>query len=217
MVTAGALAHAASWTHRVSTSGSRIEVRFADGRRLDSQQIAGTLNRLGSVWNAGTASAVEADRAYAAQEFYAFCVSWLKSLPGVVVNRPAYLGVGGRWRHPSEWAMLAAEAGLQIRPYRLPGQGWSTSSLQPRSSAGGRTVIVLNDAVFGLASDNPLAQSCGRLARLADADLLGVDLIPDRDGTWRFADATPCPDLRIGGAPLLDSLSAMLGEEAALR
>jgi hypothetical protein len=215
LVTAGALAHAARWSHHVSTSGSSIEVTLADGRHLRSRDVVGTLNRLGAVWNAGTAWAVETDRSYAAQEFYAFCVSWLRCLPGATINRPACLGLGGRWRHPSEWAVLAGEAGLALTEYRMPDPSASAGGVSGPQIAGRRTVVVVGDAVFGVSPDHPLARSCRRLARRADADLLGVDLVVDPAGTWRFAGATPCPDLRIGGAPLLDTLTQMLAGRAA--
>jgi hypothetical protein len=49
-----------------------------------------------------------------------------------------------------------------------------------------------------------------RLARLADTDLIGIDLDRHADGSLTFADATPQPDLRIGGTALLDQLHARL-------
>jgi hypothetical protein len=52
-----------------------------------------------------------------------------------------------------------------------------------------------------------------RLARLAGASLLGVEFGPG----WTFAAASPTPDLRAGGTPLLDLLASSLGAAAASR
>jgi len=49
-----------------------------------------------------------------------------------------------------------------------------------------------------------------RMAETAGMALLGVMLEPGPGGTWRVAAATPRPELRPGGAPLLDALDRVL-------
>jgi hypothetical protein len=53
--------------------------------------------------------------------------------------------------------------------------------------------------------------ACVRLAALADTPLLGIELARGRGG-WSFVDASPWPDLTVGGEALLDALGAALRE-----
>jgi len=54
-----------------------------------------------------------------------------------------------------------------------------------------------------------LAAGAARLAEAVGAQTLGVDLVR-ADGRWVFAGATPLPDLRAGGPPVLDALAQVL-------
>ncbi|HYR63113.1 MAG TPA: hypothetical protein VET24_10855 [Actinomycetota bacterium] len=206
LVTSGALAHARRWVHRVTTGGAHVEVTLHDGRTFDSRRVRGALNRLVGVYNAGTFAAAAGDREYATQEFYAFLVSSLHCLPGSVLNPPGYLGLSGRCRHESEWAVLAASAGLPTTPYRMPAPPVPPLAGRPAR----RSVVVLGDLVFGVPDAAGLRDGCRRLAALAGTELLGVDLEVDDAGGWRFAAATPQPDLRLGGTPFLEALAARL-------
>jgi hypothetical protein len=208
LVTSQALACASRWVHYVGDEGASGEVTLDDGRTISSLHVQGVLNRLGFLWNDRTASAVAAERDYATQEFYAFCVSWLTCLPGPVVNRPSYGGPGGQWRHDSEWTLLAARAGLPTTPY----QDRSERSCPPTSdvSAVAQTVVVLGEQVFGGTPGWHLADACSRLRGLAATDVLGVSFDLDASGAWKFHSATPLPDLRLGGAGLLDALARRL-------
>jgi hypothetical protein len=50
-----------------------------------------------------------------------------------------------------------------------------------------------------------------RLAQLAETHLLGIELgFNASANAWMFAQATPLPDLTVGGEPLLDALAAEL-------
>ena len=66
------------------------------------------------------------------------------------------------------------------------------------------------DHVLGTPLPPATQGACRRLARLAGADLLGIDLVADPAGRWKFAGANPLPDLRLGGPPLLDALAQLL-------
>jgi hypothetical protein len=55
-----------------------------------------------------------------------------------------------------------------------------------------------------------LASSCTALAARTGTPLLGVTLAVEADGQPWFAGATPLPDLRLGGDPLLDGLARAL-------
>jgi hypothetical protein len=51
---------------------------------------------------------------------------------------------------------------------------------------------------------------CARLAQLSATDLLGIDFNLTWTGDWVFRNATPQPDLRLGGEALLDALAIAL-------
>lgn len=205
----------ARWRHWVNAGGAGFSVTLSDGRTIDSQDIRGVLNRLQVIPSAYLMLARPADRDYALQELTAFFLSWLYSLPGPVVNRPSAQGLAGEWRHPSEWVALSARAGL-------PAPAWRQSCFQApdcdgfcgppvRAGSTRSTLLVLQGSVIGASLPQDLVSAVQRLAALAGTELLGVDLARWPDGQWRLAGATPMPDLRAGGAVLLDALAKVLG------
>jgi hypothetical protein len=201
------------WRHQIGRGGAEIDITFSDGRTIRGSAISGALNRLVSA-PAAYLSAVPADRDYAAQEFFALFMSWLHCLPGTVLNRPTSQGLSGHWRHRSEWAVLAARAGLRTLPYRMTSREvapdlWLDGS--PPNGGTIRNVIVMEGHVIGAPPLPDVVAGCRRLAELSRTGLLGIDLIRDPDGSWLFAAATPQPDLRVGGIPLLDTLATLLG------
>ena len=114
LVTTSALACARAWEHRLDEDGTRLAFELEDGRRFRSSEIEGVLNRLVSAPLEIVEHAVAADREYAVAESGAFYLGWLHGLRGVI-NRPTPQGLCGAWRHASEWAVLAAKAGLRRR------------------------------------------------------------------------------------------------------
>src|SRR5262245_11465820 len=141
----------------------------------------------------------------------ALFLSWLEALPGPVVNPATPQGLCGRWRHPSEWAVLAAKAGLAAMPHRQsdetdPDRAW----LSP-PTPGAVTVFAVGEAAVGSPQvPAPVREACVRLARAAGEVLLGADLLPAADGSWRLLTASPTPDLTRGGEPLIEALAQVL-------
>lgn len=205
LVTSGMLAHALTWSHSVSGHQASVEIGLADGRKIRSDAVSGVLNRLINAPDRPTPpSAAESE--YARQEWSAFFVSWLHALPGPMLNRPRPAGLSGAHRGIAEWTALAVQAGLPVKPCRLP----VATSPAPLGGAPGRSWVI-GDTVLGLASfDLQLANACRRLATRADCRLLGIDFERDDRGVWRFAGATPFPHLREGGPPLLRALATAL-------
>jgi len=207
------LAGATLFEHRLDANGVQLEIGLADGRVLSSRHIRGTLNRLIAPSPDLIRHAVATDLEYAQAELYACYLSWLHGLPGIVINRPHPLGLCGAWRHPSEWACRAADAGLSVKPYRqsadatsIPIQGALDSSMMRIN------VIALGDQIFGASVPAGVASSCSRLAQEAGVELLGIELLTNNLGEWLFADATPIPALNIGGEPFLERLADVLTE-----
>lgn len=216
LVTSTGLGTATRWVHRLGphgANGGELEVSLADGREIRSGEVNGVLNRLLSAWNPQIGHARAGDREYAIQEIHAFHVSWLQSLPGPMLNRPHMGGLSGRWRYIPEWLGLGARAGLPTRPSPLdPDQ---TPPWLASREENVRTVITVGGQVLGAPSAG-LVDGCRKLARLSATPLLGTsfreDATPNR---WHLVGATPHPDLRLGGEPLLDALAAALSRTRA--
>ncbi len=217
LVSAESLARGRRWEHRVGADGAAVRLELADGRVLDGQDVRGVLNRLTHA-PVGHLAATR-DHDYMTQEFTAFFMSWLYALPGPILNRPTPQGLGGRWRHSSEWVLLASSAGLPTPPYRL-----SSADEHDELDAGERSlfpagtptqqVVVVGESAFAPHSVPAyIRECCVRLAADAETPLLGVDFAHGPGGGWAFAGATPLPDLRAGGAPLLDALARALRAE----
>jgi len=210
LVLAEGLNHAIRWEHRLDARGIHLKLTLADGRVIDVSQVRGAVNRV--LFPAPlTRWAASADYDYIQAELHAFYLSWLKSLPGVVLNRPTATGLCGAWLHASEWAFRAGRAGLPMRPYRQGAQERpEPGDRRPLAEAPSRRVIVFDDQVFGAPVPADVVRGCKKLARAVDTAILGIDFRVDACGQWQFCDATPCPDLCVGGLPLLQSLARVL-------
>jgi hypothetical protein len=206
LITASTLAASQRWVHRVNSTSSDVEIRLPGGRTLDSRRVRGYLNRLTLGWNPLVSAARQPDQEYARGEWYSFLVSSLHCLGGVGANPPHGQGLSGRWRHPSEWMVLAARAGLATAACTVPAEAMGPHL----GTASRRTLIVVGDQVMGAGHDPRLAVAARRLAELSGAAILGVELDFEPDTGWRFVGATPQPDLRLGGPALLDALARHL-------
>jgi hypothetical protein len=203
LVSPRALVCALRTVHRVDRRGACFDIALADGRTLDSRNLDGVLNRLAVVPVDHLRVAPDSEARYAGEEVSALVLSWLACIAPVCLNRTTPRGLAGALRAPSEWTIMAAHAGLATPPVRLSSRAAAFPALP---SSARRSVIVLGAHVFGHAVPPPVGKACGALARMADTDLLGIELDVAPDGAHRFAGATPLPDLRIGGSPLLDAL-----------
>lgn len=207
IITAEALAYNLRFEHRISANRPSANITLADKRVLDSALIRGTLNRLQLVPSAHLRGASATDRQYAEQELYALTLSWLYGLPGRTLNRPTPQGLSGQWRHRSEWLWLAAQARLSIAPYQQ--SDLREAPAVPARSAT-HTLIIVKDICCGPPVPASVADGCVCLAQLSGTDLLGLDFHVTPAGDWIFTHATPLPDLRFGGAALLDALAGAL-------
>ena len=158
-----------------------------------------------------------ADREYAMQELTSFYLSWLQALPGVVINRPEPQGFCGRWRHSSEWAVLALRAGLPAPPYRQTVDDDPASGYRSLAPIGAKveTVIALEGKLFGAEVPEVTAHACLRLAQLAESDLLGITLFQAANGIWKFAAATPYPDFKNAGPELIEHMASVFASKGA--
>ena len=213
LVTAESLLQGCTWEHRVGAAKPSIVVTLADGRVITNETVRGTLNRLTHVPMQKLAGAPDHD--YAAQEYAAFFMSWLYALPQPMLNSTAVQGLSGAWRHASEWVSLAAQAGLPTPHYRQTSEDTIDERREMRTlfPAGSPTTlfITVGDRVVGPEVQPEIRAGCLRLAQLAQTRLLGIELATDSSSnSWVFAGATPMPDLRAGGEPLLDALAAEL-------
>lgn len=213
LVTAEMLTTNATWEHTVGVNGADFNVTLADGRIIDNRYVSGVVNRLTHVPLQHLNGAPDFE--YATQEYTAMFMSWLQALPSPIFNAPHGHGLSGAWRHVSEWVWLAAQAGLPAPPYRQTSHDEIDEATQLRRIVPDGTpttmAITLGDQVFGPALPPRISAACRELARISQTPLLGIELtIGPPHGLWTFAGATPMPDLRLGGEPLLNELARQL-------
>lgn len=213
LVTAEMLPYSLKWDHRLGAAGASTSITLADGRVIKSDAMRGVLNRLTSVPLQHLAGTPDYD--YATQEFAAFFMSWLYTLPQPILNRADAQGLCGAWRHISEWVWLAARAGLPTPAYRQTSDDQIDETLELRRlfpvGTPTTSAIVVGDRVVAPSLPQGIRAGCLRLAHLSQTPLLGIELTKGAfNGTWTFAGATPMPDLCLGGEPLLDALAAEL-------
>jgi hypothetical protein len=204
ILTPEALVHALHWEQRLDRDGratSRI-VRHT-GLAIDGAAVQGVVNRAAALPMIHLARARAEDRAYAASEWAALVSSWLSSLDNVV-NLPVPPSLAGSARSAAEWRWLAAGAGLDIEVCHVGEEAPGTTS----PGAAAVRVVVLDDRVFG---DVPpeIRQACVHLREASGDRLIGLGFAVSAGGP-RFLDATPLPDLMVGGEELLDHLSEAL-------
>ncbi|HXB99246.1 MAG TPA: hypothetical protein VNU74_02520 [Terriglobales bacterium] len=218
LILAESLAYGSLWEHRLDSGGTHLKIVLPDRRTLCSSRIRGAVNRLLAPAPGITERAAVSDKEYAQAELQAFYLSWIKGLPGVVINRPTPIGLCGSWYHPSEWAYRASHSGLPIAPYRHSAHDAPEKCYRPLVPQGATmlNVIVFRGEVFGAQLPEPTLSACAKLADASETEMLGMGLYADENGEWTFANATPCPDLSVGGVPLLQRLAKALtqGEPA---
>jgi hypothetical protein len=200
LITPEQLVCATRMVQRIGSGHTSVELGLTDGRTFSSDHVAGVLNRMRTVPTAHIAHAAPTDRDYAAGEWTALVVSMMSSLPNVI-NRAHPLGLSGHSRHISDWTELAQRAGLPTVSYRHG---------TPRLRVGPvEWTIVFDSAVYGMADyENAVI----RLGKASGTRLLGVGFVT-QERERRFAGATPLPDLRVGGEPLVDALADAFNRE----
>jgi hypothetical protein len=185
--------------HTVGRAGASVAVRLADSSVL-GPDLRGTLNRVLRIPRDHLAATGDADREYVLAELQAVLTSVLVALPGVVVGRANPRGLGGAWWRPAEWMVAAARAGLTTVGYRSGG-----CDEHGRTS----TVLVVADQVVtpDLVLPKDVEAACRALACAHGGGVLGLDLVTD---SWELVGATPWPDLRLGGEPVVQALHSAL-------
>ena len=209
LVSAAMLVHDCRWEHRVGVAGASSRLVLGDGTVLDPTTVDGVVNRLCWLGAEGFAGASARDREYATGELNALGLSWLESLGGRVVNRPAGNGLAGSWRRMAEWRGLARTVGLPVAPY---------DSDEPEVTTGetDRVVLVLDGEVIeggGPTRPGPELTPAGRdalaaLQRASGLDLLGVHLVTGERLVLRSASFLP--SMSLFGEAGLDALHKAL-------
>jgi len=215
LVGVGELLRAQRWEHRLNADEVNTRITLADGRTIEHDAVRGVLNRFTYIDQRYFSAAPRDDQIYATQEMTALFMSWLAALPCPVLSRGGAQGLSGSWRHQSEWTYIAAQAGLPTRPYRQNADGESSAFNYAQELAAipkfNCTIFVVGDRIVPPQFVNlpsAVEESCRRFGELSRTELLGIEFTCD--GSWTFVSATPQPDLRAGGAPLLDALHCAL-------
>jgi hypothetical protein len=193
------------WLHSVSSRGAGVTMTLADGRRIDSGNVAAVLNRALSAPLTLMAQMQWPDSDYARSEESAFALSWLQALAPVVVNPPAARGLAGAWRSRAEWSGLARRAGLDCAPHEADSHDPGSVHCFPQAPQNG---LVIGERAFGLAARPEVRPAAIALAKVAGMPLLGLWLTDEQ--APRLTMATPHPDLSLGGEPGIDALERVL-------
>jgi hypothetical protein len=219
IVTSEVLSFACRRSHRVGMRGVRSVVELADGTVLDDTSVHGVLNRLPAPPDLAWRRASAPERQYAAAELHAFVMSWLAALPCPVRNRPSEECLAGPSPHPLVAAHAASLAGLRVARLELgtasAGHVHTALADATRFAAGARARLVQVLCLDGVAvHDSVPADVRAGIARFAAAigagdALIGVDMLVSHDQWW-FAGVTPLPELRLGGAAIVERLSSVL-------
>jgi hypothetical protein len=201
------------WEQRVGRADASLTLATGDGRVVRGREVGAVLNRLTVPPLYVLGAADPADRDYARSELTAFAASWLRTLAARVVNAPDPHGLCGRWRQPLEWRALAGRAGLPCAPLRLASEGpdmpapWGLAD-----EPGTATVLSVDGRLLRAGVPDAVHRAGGCLSRMARTRVLGMRFAgvdPAREG-WRFLDATPYPDLSIGGEAGVEALERAL-------
>jgi len=212
LISVDALVYSRSLTHRLSRIGAvTVEIQTPGG--VVGPALQATVNRAEALPLRHLQVVTSADREYATGEIYALFTSMLHGLSGQVVNRAGPRGLSGPILGAGEWASAAASAGLKVRPLRWP----VPKEIDIGEMRSPRRLFVVGSAVIPAVSasseieppPNHVAEACCRLARRQEVELLAVDFELSED-CWLFIGAYCTPDVRPGGAPLLDALAAHL-------
>lgn len=201
---------AAKYVHRLSTDQTEFTVILRDGRRINSSQLKGVLNRLYRLPSEFIDRVNHRDRDYVLEELHAFFMSGIFCLPCPVFNPPSAVALEGEWRDLSEWLWLAGQSGLVCPAYRLSSResgGIVDNLMATASVASVRTVFVVDNEVIAPGAPLELVESCRLFASLARLPLVGINFVVALDGTWVCHGASPLPDLRAGGSALIDALA----------
>lgn len=204
-----ALGAATRWEHRIEGRDASVSITLGDGRTISSDAPLPILNRLSFIPTAQLRATAGADYGYAVQEIYAFYLSWLTAWPGPVLNRPSPLGLAGAYRHPSEWMLLGATAGLPCIPWEQSSEDDPTLVWMPPLFET-LAFVVGGEAVLPPVLPPEMAPACAALAALAQTELLGIGFVRSGED-WMMNGATPIPDLSLGGTAVADALARVFG------
>jgi hypothetical protein len=211
LITTESLMTSVRWEHRLGKARISTKFELLDGRQFNDREVQGTLNRMLYIPQESLLLIKPSERPYIAQELTSLFLSWLYSVPGVMVNRPTPQGLCGQWRHISEWVFLAAQAGLPTLPYRQSGNDVNLglgiqTSLAP-SGWNIQTSIVFNGVIYGASFPPEIQAGCLRLWQASRTELLGIELACGPAGEYAFSGANVYPTLNLGGEALLDALA----------
>lgn len=209
-VTLWDLQNARRWSHAQFNGQTRNELVLANGIALDLDETI-VFNRLTGITVPHYANASSEDRGYATEETHALALSWMKALPGPVINPATHAGLAGPYYDQLTWFMLAHRAGLPTplvsftsslrrfpRPNLVPVSeyqlGQQEATLGEPPTGEGLTVAVVGDQVVGT---HPITirEPLKALARLARVEFLEVYLnrVQGAQPRWVFNGANPVP------------------------
>jgi hypothetical protein len=195
----------AEWIYTQNAAArSEFALRIGD-LAITDEDVEAVYNRMTFVSGDWFAGGDVVDREYAAQELHALLLAWLESLEVPVVNPPTPMGLAGTWRHPAQWMVLGAQAGLPTPAYVETTDGPEPAPWIAFPSTHGDSVLVVGDVVLSNGVPDELAEGSRRMAELSGCPILGVTFVGGL-----LEGATPMPDLSVGGGRAIEALARLL-------
>ena len=192
--------------------GAQVEASatLASGQRIQASRLRGCLNRCTAVDYPVLSHAAREERDYLRAEWDAVLLGWLGALAAAcprVINAAQPWALAGPTLSPLGWALAAQRAGLATPPARCGFAGPEPLQPEPGEQLSAHVLLGAQSYPPAPAGCEPALRELRRSSGLA---LLGVTLGHRPGWPARFIAATPMPDLRVGGEPLLDALAQEL-------
>lgn len=194
------------WQHSVGSDGPAFAV--VSHQSVPQDSIRGVLVRRPWVFPQELVFIEETDREFVSAEMNAFLISWLSSLNCPVLNRPRGACLCGPDWQPQQWAQAAARAGFRLfsTRWRFPHARMIQAPRKNGREGKPIEVLVVGDRCIGAPNESS-AEPMRRLAKIADTDLLNINLLI-QDDTPIFVSATAIP--RLGDREINDAVLAYL-------
>jgi hypothetical protein len=212
LVTVEELVYSRRIVYRLNDAGSNGGVVLADGRALRPESIAGLVNRVAYIPTQHFARALPTDRAYAEAELSAFLLAWINGVAGRVINPPLPFALGGALLRPPALMHFAAMAGLRTGGFRARAEAHEDA--RPPLPAT-HTALVFDGRTYGTVLPRPILAACRRFAAHTGASLMQVQFNRSPEHGFRFVNASPAVDFRLGGKPLVRDLALAFARNMA--
>ncbi len=182
------------WTLRLNDNQCHASVTLPDGTHIDNSQVKLFLNRVQSLTHPFWNRLDKIEKEYFHQEWNSFLTGWLKAFEPALVNPVAPGMLAGYDAWPLRWRVLAAKAGLAVKPMHLDSETDLVSLLsQSENKDSLVSALVYKNKLYAPAELGRFAEACLRLSKTVGCPLLEVVFERTTDRQLLFVTASPMP------------------------